>query len=245
MNILINIIISCFLISLISLSGIFILIFKKKTFNDILLPLVALSAGTLIGGAILHLIPESIEQNNSLLNLLFIIFGFSFFFIIEMILQWINNKNKNNKKKNNLAFMNLLGDFIHNFIDGLVIAATFINDFSLGITTSIIIALHEIPQELGDFGVLIYSGLKLKKTLLLNFITALTAILGGIVGFYLINYIKILTPFLLSFAAGGFIYISASDLIPELKEEKNIEKTIINSIIFSLGILFMLFVKLL
>jgi zinc and cadmium transporter len=139
--------------------------------------------------------------------------------------------------------MNLFGDSVHNFIDGIIIAASFVVSIPLGITTVIAIALHEIPQEIGDFGVLIYAGFEKKKALLLNFIVAMIAVLGGIFGYYLSTYAQNSIEVLLPFAAGGFIYIAASDLLPELRKETNFKKSIFSFLMFIIGILIMYGVK--
>jgi len=243
-SILIWIIISTFLISLISFMGILTLLLKKKLFEKILLSLVALSAGALMGGAFLHLIPESIEKFSNNINIfVYVLLGFILFFIIEKVLHW-RHCHKINCKIHTFAYMNLLGEAVHNFIDGLIIAASFVLNVHLGITTSIAVALHEIPQEFGDFGVLIYGGFSKFKALSLNFLVALTAIFGGIFGYFLSNNIEISIMFLLPFAAGGFIYIAASDLIPELKKEKNLKNSLITFSVFLIGILLMYLVKL-
>lgn len=138
--------------------------------------------------------------------------------------------------------MNLFGEAIHNFIDGLVIAAAFVTNISLGISTSIAIALHEIPQEISDFGVLVSGGYKKSKALLLNFSVALTIVLGGLFGFYLSQVAQASVEFLLPIAAGGFIYISATDLIPMMREGKSIKYSIAGFIIFlaSISIIYLL-----
>ena len=139
--------------------------------------------------------------------------------------------------------MNLIGDGIHNFIDGLIIAASFVINFPLGIATTIAVIAHEIPQELGDFGVLVYGGFTKLKALFFNFLTALTAILGAVIGFFLAGSVEGFVPFLIPFAAGGFIYIAASDLVPELHKEADLKKSILSFIFFLLGIIFMYVIK--
>lgn len=139
--------------------------------------------------------------------------------------------------------MNLFGDSVHNFIDGLIIAATFLVDINLGIVTAIAIGLHEVPQEIGDFGVLVYAGFKKKKALILNFLVASTVILGGIVGFFLAEQIEGSIQFLIPFAAGGFIYIAASDLLPEVRKEKNLVKSLTSFGFFLIGFAIMYLVK--
>jgi len=141
------------------------------------------------------------------------------------------------------TYMNLIGDSIHNFIDGMVIAASFVANFSLGIVTTAAVVAHEIPQELGDFGVLIYGGFTRFKALLFNFLTALTAVAGAVVGFFLSEAAENFVLFLLSFTAGGFIYIAASDLVPELHKEADIRKSILSFAFFLIGIILMYWFK--
>ena len=138
------------------------------------------------------------------------------------------------------GYMNLLGDAVHNLIDGLVIAVTLTTNLTIGISTIIAIFMHELPQEIGDFGVLLHSGLKKKKALMLNFIVALTVIIGGILGFVLFSYVEQINVYLLPFAAGGFLYISLSDLIPEIRKENEIKNWLLNFFVFLTGSILML-----
>lgn len=237
MNVLLWILFSTFLVSMVALIGIFALVIKEKLLERILLVLVALSAGALMGGAFLHLIPEAIEKFSSPAIFQYILVGFISFFLVEKILHW-RHCHKERCSVHPFAYMNLLGDSVHNFIDGLIIASSFIVDVRLGIATTLAVALHEIPQELGDFGVLVYGGFKKSTALLLNFVTALIAIIGGAIGYLLSNYFSGSTTFLLPFAAGGFIYIAASDLIPEIRKETG-KKSLTSFAVFILGILIM------
>jgi zinc and cadmium transporter len=238
MEILISIILATLVVSLISFVGVLTLFLKEKVLDNILVYLIALSAGALIGGAFLHLIPEAAEEFESAYLFLFVILGFVTFFLIEKVLHW-RHCHKGHCEVHTFAYINLVGDFIHNFIDGAIIAASFIVNVPLGITTTFAIALHEIPQEIGDFGVLIYGGFKRLKALMLNFMIALTSVLGGIVGYFISNYISNAMVFLLPFAAGGFIYIGASDLIPELKKEVDTKKSFTGFFMFLVGLLIM------
>lgn len=235
------IILSTFLISTISFIGIFALSMREKLLNKLLIILVALSAGALMGGAFLHLIPESVEAFGVDYVFIFVLVGFIFFFLVEKLLHW-RHCHKGKCDVHSFAYMNLLGDAAHNIIDGLIIAASFVADFRLGIASVFAVALHEIPQEIGDFGVLIYGGFKRYQALFLNFIIGLTAVLGGIAGFFLASYTELAMAFLLPFAAGGFIYISASDLVPEIRKgvsELGLRKSMMNFGVFILGILMM------
>ena len=229
-------------IALLAFVGIFTLALNDKILNKILLVLVSLSAGALMGGAFLHLIPEGIEKAGNTDLLIFVLVGFILFFVIEKVLHW-RHCHKGKCDVHTFHYMNLVGDAIHNFIDGLIVAASFVVSIELGLTTSVAIAAHEIPQEIGDFGVLIYGGFKKKKALILNFAAALTIVLGGIVGYLISTSIETAVAYLLPFAAGGFIYIAATDLVPEIKKELEFKKYIFTLIVFILGILIMWFVK--
>lgn len=233
-----------FLISLGSLIGVFTLSLKEKTLSRFLLFLISLSAGALMGGAFIHLLPEASEKLDTGNMYLIVLLSFVFFFLIEKLLHWRHCHNKH-CDVHTFGYMNLFGDAVHNFIDGLVIASTFLMDIKLGIATSFAIALHEIPQEIGDFGVLLYSGFSRKKALISNFLVALTAVMGGVTGYFLSFRIENITAYLLPFAAGGFIYIAASDLMPEIRKETDMRKSLTSFGIFFTGILIMYTIKLL
>jgi len=242
MIILFYILISNFIISLISLIGIFTLMIKEKLLQKILLFLVSLSAGALMGGAFIHLLPEAQEKYRDGNMFLIVLLSFIFFFFVEKLLHW-RHCHKGECEIHTFGYMNLFGDAVHNFIDGLVIAATFLTDIKLGIATSLVVFLHEIPQEIGDFGVLLYSGFGRKKAIISNFLVALTAVLGGLIGYFLSFSIDRFTTYLLPFTAGGFIYIAASDLMPEIRKETNLKKSLVSFAIFIVGILLMFLVK--
>lgn len=247
------IILTTFTIALFAFVGIFTLAMKDQFLNKILMLLVSLSAGALMGGAFLHLIPEAIEKASENVHegehahipievFEFILVGFILFFIIEKVLHW-RHCHKGKCDVHTFHYMNLVGDSVHNFIDGLIIAASFVSSIELGITTAIAIAAHEIPQEIGDFGVLIYGGFKKKKAIVLNFIVACTIILGGVVGYFISKQVESAVIYLLPFAAGGFIYIAATDLVPEIKKELDFRKYMLTLAFFILGIMIMWYVR--
>ncbi|OQA70957.1 MAG: Zinc transporter ZupT [Parcubacteria group bacterium ADurb.Bin247] len=240
--VLLNILIACFLISICVWVAVLFLFFRKETLSKITMFLVSFSAGALIGGAFLHLLPEASEGMEAEKLFFVVLFAFVSFFLIEKLFHW-RHCHKENCEVHSLGYMNLVGDSLHNFIDGLVIASVFMVDFKLGITTTLAIALHEIPQEIGDFGVLIHAGFNKGKALVLNYIVATMVILGGVVGYFASFYIEDVMPYLLPIAAGGFIYIASSDLMPEIREETNLKKSIMSFGIFLLGIIFMYTVK--
>ncbi len=235
------IIVACFAVSLCVFIAIFLLYLKKEIILKIKLFLISLSAGTLLGGAFLHLLPEAIKKAESEKVFLVTLCAFIFFFFMEKVLFW-RHCHKENCTIHSFGYMNLFGDSLHNFIDGLIIAGAFLVDIQLGFITTFMVALHEIPQEIGDFGVLIHAGFNKKKALIINFLVALTVVLGGIIGYFFSSVLESFFPYLLSFAAGGFIYISVSDLMPEIRKEKVLKKSIGNFLIFILGILLMFFI---
>jgi zinc and cadmium transporter len=244
MNELSWILVATFMVSSISFIGAITLAMSEKFLKKILMVLVGFSAGALLGGAFLHLLPEAIAnvQPNAVTNVfLTVLVGFVMFFVLERLL-W-RHCHERVCPIHTFVYLNLFGDSVHNFIDGLVMAGSFIVSVPLGLITTLAIAAHEIPQELGDFGVLVYGGLKPRKALALNFATALTAVAGGVTGYYLSPYLGGAMIFLLPFAAGGFLYIAASDLVPELHKEKNTVKTVVSFVSFIVGIILMWAVK--
>lgn len=233
------------IVSLISLIGITGLNLNEKLFNRMLILLVGFGAGGLIGGAFLHLLPEALSETKEVVSLfVYVIAGFVFFFIMEKYLFWRHCHDKK-CKIHTFTYLNLAGDGIHNFIDGLIIGASFIVDIRVGVATTIAIVMHEIPQELGDFAVLIYGGFSKRKALMYNYLSATTAIIGTVIGYYFTSKINGFSTILLPVAAGGFIYIAACDLIPELHKQKDIKISIASMIFFLFGILLMLLLKLL
>lgn len=243
MEVLVLIVGSTFVISLISFIGILILLVKEKLLSKILLVLVAFSAGSLIGAAFLHLLPEAIGKSSGVEIFISVLIGYVSFFFLEKFLLWHHCHKV--EHVHTLGYVNLISDAIHNFVDGLIIAASFLSSFNLGIITTLAVISHEIPQEIGDFGVLLYSKFKKRKALILNFIVALAAILGGIAGFFVSSHVEKFTFLLLPFAAGSFIYISSSDMIPEIKKVEELKKSSLLFSIFILGILLMFGSKLL
>lgn len=242
MNTLTYIILTTTAISLLSLIGVFILSLNQSLFNKFLTCLVGLSTGTLLGGAFFHLLPEAAE-NMQLDNVFLItVLSFIIFFLIEKLLHW-RHCHDEHCEEHTFGHMNLLGDAVHNFIDGMIIAGTFLVSVPLGVASTVALMFHEIPQEISDFGVLVYSGVERKKAVALNFLVALTSVLGGIVGYSLAAYTDILLGFLLPFAAGGFLYVSTSDLLPELRKDDNLSRSIISTALFLGGVTLMYLLK--
>lgn len=231
-------IISTLVISLGSLAGVITLAVKRELLHRWLLSLVAISAGTMLGAAMFHLLPEAAEGMESQTLFGLVTISFVVFFLIEKVLHW-RHCHEDDCEQHSLGIMNLLGDSVHNLIDGLVIGAAYATSPALGLVASIAVISHEIPQEIGDFGVLLHSGWSIKNALIANFLVATTSVMGGIIGFLLTEQSAAFALYLTPIAAGGFLYIAASDLIPELRQEKTALGTFKSASFFLLGLLFM------
>jgi zinc and cadmium transporter len=232
---------SVLIISSFSLIGVFTLSLNEGKLKKILLYLVSFSAGALFGDAFLHLLPEAVENSGFTIQLsLYVLSGIIFFFIVEKFIHWRHCHHPTSvEHEHPLAFMNLFGDALHNLLDGLIIGASYIVSIPLGIATTLTVLFHEIPQEIGDFGVLLHGGFSKGKALIANFLISLTAVIGTAIAIIFSN-IQNLTTFILPFAVGGFIYIAGSDLIPELHQEVNVKKSLLQLSYFLLGIIVML-----
>jgi len=238
MDDLVAILASVTVVSLISFVGVIFIGLKESLLRRIVMALVGFASGTLLGGAFFDLLPEAVNMINPPITIFyFVTLGIIVFFCIEKFLYW-RHCHEEECQVHTFAYISLVGDGVHNFIDGMIIAATFVLSFELGFITTLAVISHEIPQEIGDFGVLIYSGLGKRKALTYNFISALTAILGAIVTYYVV-YLRSNYALLVPFAAGGFIYIAATDLMPELHKKSHAGESIIQllSILFGLGLM--------
>jgi len=237
---LVLILLSTLLVSLISLVGVFFIAMKEQVFKKILLLLVSFASGTLLGAAFLHLIPESLLSAQSETSLVAILVGILAFFLLEKSL-W-RHCHERECPIHTFAYLNLLGDGMHNFIDGVVIAASFIASVPLGLATTLAVIAHEIPQEIGDFGILVYGGFSKGKALSFNFLSAIIAILGATLMYFSSPFFPSL-EYLLAFAAGGFIYMATTDLIPELHKETALSRSAAQFFLISLGITLMWVLK--
>lgn len=246
METLFSIVLASFVVSLISLTGGFLLFWSKLWQRSLSQYLVSFGAGVLLATAFLDLMPEALEMSIDEAGIFVPIFlGIVVFFFLERFVLWFHHHDDLHNT-NPPAVLILLGDSLHNFIDGLAIAATFLTNPILGVSTTLAIAAHEVPQELADLSILIAGGMKKAQALFYNFLSALTSLIGGIVGFYFLDKTQELVPLFLSFTAGMFIYIACSDLIPELHKDFKSQKSWANSIPFIVGILVSwLFVKVL
>jgi len=238
---------SVLLVGFISLIGLFTLSMKTKHLKNILLYLVSFSAGAMFGDAFIHLLPEVVEENGfGLFTSASILAGIVIFFVMEKVIHWRHcHHTTDHNHVHPFAVMNLVGDGVHNFLDGLIIGVSYLVSLPVGIATTIAVILHEIPQEIGDFSVLIHGGFTRAKALFLNFVTAMIALIGTIFALLIGQQFGGITSFLIPFAAGGFIYIAGSDLIPELHKETKTWKSFWQLIAFVAGIMIMLLLLLL
>ncbi len=229
---------SVLIVSLMSLVGVFALSISNKLLDKFLIYMISFSTGALFGDAFIHLLPEVVEQYGFTVNVsIFILSGIMFSFIIEKFIHWRHcHHPTTHNHPHPFALMNLVGDVVHNLIDGLIIGASYLISIPVGVATTVAVVLHEIPQEIGDFSVLVHGGFSKKKALLLNFLTALVSFVGLFIAFYLGNATENMTMFLVPFAAGNFIYIAGSDLIPELHKEVEAKKSLGQLLAFVLGI---------
>lgn len=246
--------ISVLIVSFISFVGIFFLSINDKILKNIIFVLVSFSVGALFGDAFVHLIPEAFESGISFPAIsAFILLGIIIFFVLEKFIHWRhshieagevceNHECESHKEENQIrpaGYMILLSDTAHNFLDGIIIAASYMVSIEVGITTTIAVILHEIPQEIGQFGLLMHYGFSKFKALLFNFYSALSAVLGAVVALLLGAKIDGFTPFIISIAAGGFIYIAGSDLVPEIHKTSDPKKSTIQFISILGGIALM------
>lgn len=256
---------STLFISLLALIGILALYVRGERLNEVLLPLVGFAAGALLGNVFFELMPELIEARGTLdvTSSVLIVAGIVVFFAIEQaIRRWQAEKGITQTHNHaahiarvaareegvpllharSFAVVNLGGDLAHNFIDGLAIGSTFLLDIRLGLATTLAVALHEVPQELGDFAVLVHAGVGRTRALLFNFLTALTAVAGGVVALLIGQASDMLPFFLVPFTAGTFIYLAVGDLIPELHSHGHPRQTRfgIVGLLAGVGLMFLL-----
>ncbi len=235
---------SILLVSAVSFAGVLTLALSEPLLKKLLLYLVSFSAGALFGNAFIHLLPETVKSYGFGAEVsLYILAGIVVFFVVEKFIKW-HHCHTTGQCEHIESFrqMNLLGDAAHNLLDGLVIAGAYIASIPLGITTTLAVVLHEIPQEMGDFGVLLHGGYTKGKALMLNLAATLTAFAGAAIGIFFSSMFSALPHFLLPFTAGGFIYIAGSDLIPEMHRELAMPAALWQVVAFALGIAVMMLV---
>jgi zinc and cadmium transporter len=227
--------------SAIALVGSVTLLMKESTLERLVLPLVAFAAGSLLGGAFFHMVPAGLQKMEPTSLFSWLLAGFTVFFALEQFLHWHHCHRASAECKKPLGYLILVGDGLHNLIGGFAVAGTFLIDIRLGITAWLAAAAHEIPQELGDFGVLVHSGWGRRKALLFNALSASTFLVGGLIA-YAASFQMDVT-FLVPFAAGNFVYIAASDLVPEVNRHHSPLINAVHFIAFVAGIGLLLAVK--
>ncbi len=228
---------SVFIVSLISFVGVFTLGISSVRLKKILIYLLAFSAGALFGDAFLHIIPELGKEGFTISSSAWILSGFLLFFVIEKFVHWQHcHMPITEKHVHPFAYINLVGDGFHNFLDGLIIAGSYIVSVPIGVATTLAVIFHEIPQEIGDFGVLLHGGFSKGKVLFLNFVSALFAVVGALIGLILSSRVESISGILLPIAAGGFIYIAGADLIPELHKETGVRKAFLQLLCLLIGV---------
>ncbi len=228
---------SALLVSLISVLGIIVMVIKRKMLKKILFILVSFAAGSLLGATFFDILPEVVNEYGSG-NISFVLVGIVIFFALEKYVHW-HHCHEGDCDVKPLAYLNLIGDGAHNLIDGALIAASYLHSFNLGMITTLAVIFHEIPQELGDFGILVHAGLKPKKALIFNLLSALVAVLGSLITIYFDGISENLIPVILSITAGGFIYLALVDIMPEIHKEHEGKNTLVQSLVFFLGLLIM------
>ncbi len=243
-----SIILATIIIGLISLIGVVLIFGREKNLN-LLKSLISLAAGTLLAATFFDLLPEAIKESGNKIDLVLgiTLISILFFFLLEKVVHWhhchceeCGRQPSPNKKS--LIYINLTGDAIHNLIDGFLVASSFMLDWQTGLLVTLAVILHEIPQEISDFGVLLYAGLTKIKALIYNFFVALTAVAGAVAFYFFGSQFEFVIPLMVAFAAGNFIYLATADLIPELHHETDSKKIFSNSVwlIFGVVIIFLL-----
>ena len=205
-------------VSAIAFVGIVVLVLQEGLLQRIVPILVSFAVGALLGDALFHILPELAVSGGITVGLSWVMASsILFFFVLEKFIHLHHQLNApEHRHVHPVVLTNLLGDGVHNFVDGAIIAGSFLVSPSLGVATTIAVALHEIPQEMGDLGVLVHAGLAPKRALAYNVASALTALLGAAIALLLDGAIDGIERPLLAISAGAFIYIAGADLIPEL-----------------------------
>jgi zinc and cadmium transporter len=230
------------LMTAIAMVGSVTLLLGRGQLERLLLPLVAFAAGALLGGAFFHMIPAAMRETGDILAVgIAVAAGFTLFFLLEQLLHWHHCRRQPAGAKQPLTYLVLIGDGLHNFLGGIAIAGTFLVDIRLGIMSWLAAAAHEVPQELGDFGVLVHGGWSRGKALLLNVLSGSMFLVGGLLTYALSDRIDV--TWLIPFAAGNFLYIGASDLVPEVRSNERLRDSLLHFLAFLAGLLLLLLAR--
>ncbi len=235
-----------FIISLLGMTGGILLLYREKWAKLISRHLITFAIGSLFGVAFLNLIPEAVAEINVEIVLIYTLVGILVFYLLEKTLLWYHHhsvehvwhgKHTAEEKAHPAGYLITFGDALHNFIDGLVIAAGFLVDIKLGIVTSLAVLFHELPQEIGEFAIMLHSKFSKHKIILYSLAAQMTAVIGVLIGFLYVPLFENLKAILLAIAAGGFIYIASTDLLPETHREKDLGKSLVQVLLLILGVL--------
>lgn len=238
-------IISTLIVSLISLIGVFLLSLKSVRVNKLLVLLMCFSAGAMLGNAFFHLLPESYAHlKPTYLTAWFAIGGYFVFFVMERLIHSHSKETHASSQIKSFGYLSLYADSLHNFTDGILIGAAWMFNAEVGMATTIAVILHEIPQEIGDFGILLKAGFSKSKALLFNFISASTALVGTIITLWAGESVEHFSEYVLPLAAGGFIYLATSSLFPEILKETNKRNFWLHLIFIVLGLTLMYYFSL-
>jgi len=228
--------------SAVALVGSVTLLLPPGALRAVLRPMVAFAAGTLLGGALFHMLPGAIEAMGAgPAVFLWVSAGFAVFFALEQFLHWHHcHRDETECRREPLTYLILVGDGLHNLLGGFAVAGAFIADVRLGIGAWLAAVAHEVPQELGDFAVLLHGGWEKRRALVFNVLSAMTFLLGGILAYA--ASLSIDVSFLLPFAAGNFLYIAASDLVPEVKQDRSLRVNLLHfsSLVAGIALLYLL-----
>ena len=213
---------SVIVISLVSLVGVFSLGMKPERLERILLYLVSFSAGALLGDVCIHILPEIMVGETATRSGAYVLAGIIVFFVLERVLMWHHSHHSHKEEVHRVVYLTIVGDALHNFLDGVAIAAAFLISIPIGVATAVAVIFHEIPQEIGQFAILIHGGWSRRKALFYNFFSALMAMLGALLVLFFSQILTEAPTVLLGLGAASFIYIAMSDLLPELQKESRI-----------------------
>jgi zinc and cadmium transporter len=223
-------------VSLVSLIGVFALAMRAERLNRMLFYLVSFSVGALLGDVFIHILPEIAEEADPGVIGTYMLVGIIAFFVLERFVLWHHSHTQHSEQVHSVVYLTIIGDALHNFLDGVAIAASFLVSIPVGIATTIAVVFHEIPQEIGQFAILLHGGWSVKKSLLYNFLSAVASIAGAVLVLLLAARVEeILVP-LLAVSAASFIYIALSDLIPELNREPDAKKSVIQLVWMLVGV---------
>src|SRR3989344_542696 len=232
-------------VSLISLIGVATLGIAQVRMQRILFYLISFSAGALLGDVFIHILPEIMGGEAALTSGVYVLAGIMLFFVLERGLLWHHSHRSHKEEVHTMVYLTIIGDALHNFLDGVAIAAAFLVSIPIGVATATAVIFHEIPQEIGQFAILVHGGWSRKKALLYNFFSALTAIAGALLVLLFSQSFTEASTVLLALGAASFIYIAMSDLIPELQKEQQVRRSVVQFVCMLAGIAVMALILLL